>query len=89
MSIPRFAGWGAMGGGLLSLLFLVTALVAVGPQQLALAAVFVAFMTLLGTGSAAGSLALARRTDDGVGEAGSVCEGAESHPAIAPPHHCR
>ena len=64
MSLPRFAGWGAMGGGLLSLLFLVTALVAVGPQQLALAAVFVAFMTLLGTGSAAGSLALARKAED-------------------------
>ncbi len=65
MSLPRFAGWGAMGGGLLSILWVVTLLVAVGAQPLALATAFVVLVTLLGAGSAAGTLALARKADDG------------------------
>ena len=64
MSLPRFAGWGAVGGGLLSTLFLATGWVTVGAQQLPLGTVFVVLVTLLGAGSAAGSLALARRADD-------------------------
>ncbi len=64
MSLPRFTVWGAMGGGLLSILWVVTLLVAVGAQPLALATAFVVLVTLLGAGSAAASLALARRADD-------------------------
>ncbi len=64
MSLPRFTVWGAMGGGLLSILYVVTLLVALGAQPLALAAAFVGLVTLLGAGSAAGSLALARMADD-------------------------
>ena len=52
MSLPRFAAWGAVGGLLISLL--------IGGGGLAV--IMAAFM-LLGAGSAAGSLALARRAD--------------------------
>ena len=64
MSLPRFARYGAVAGGLLSILALVTQLVAGGAQPAALAIGVVVFSTLLGAGSAAGSLALARRADD-------------------------
>ncbi len=63
MSLPRFTVWGAMGGGLLSILW-GTLMVTVGAQPLAFATAFVVLVTLLGAGSAAGSLALARRADD-------------------------
>ena len=52
MSLPRFATWGAVGGLLMSLL--------IGGGGLPV--IMAAFM-LLGAGSAAGSLALARRAD--------------------------
>ncbi len=52
MSLPRFAGWGAVGGLLLSVLF--------GPETLVTASI----ATLLGAGCAAGSLTLARRADE-------------------------
>ena len=52
MSLPRFAAWGAVGGLLMSLL--------IGGGGLP---VIMAAFTLLGAGSAAGSLALARRAD--------------------------
>ena len=52
MSLPRFAAWGAVGGLLMSLL--------IGGGGLPV--IMAAFM-LLGAGSAAGSLALARRAD--------------------------
>jgi len=59
MSLPRFAFWGAFGGLLLSMfLFFLgggVSLDALGTYSV---------MTLLGAGSAAGSLALARRADD-------------------------
>ena len=61
MSLPRFASWGAVGGGFFSIAYMVT--VGVGPP-LALVTAFVVFLTLMGAGSAAGSLTLARRADD-------------------------
>lgn len=64
MSLPRFAGWGAVGGFLLAAVFVVAValteditflsnLVALGPV-----------FALAGAGSAAGSLAIARRAED-------------------------
>jgi hypothetical protein len=65
MSLPRFAGWGAVGGLLLSVGFV--ALVALFAEG----AVFLRNLTFLapifaaaGAGSAAGSLALARRASE-------------------------
>ncbi len=52
MSLPRFAAWGAAGGLLLSVLF--------GPETL----VTLSIGTLLGAGSAAGSMVLVRRADE-------------------------
>lgn len=58
MSLPRFAGWGALGGLLLSgILVLATGL---GGEFLVLGPVF----ALAGAGSAAGTLALARRAQE-------------------------
>lgn len=59
MSIPRFAGWGAVGGLLLSAVFSWAA--GLGGESLMLGLVF----ALAGAGSAAGTLALARRADEG------------------------
>jgi len=56
MSLPRFAGWGAAGGLLVSLFFEMST----GGSNVMVGSV----ITLLGAGSAAGSLALARRADD-------------------------
>ncbi len=72
MSLPRFAGWGAVGGLLLSGIFAWAA--GLGGEFLVLGPVF----ALAGAGCAAGTLALARRAqqpelldaDAGVGEAG-------------------
>ncbi len=58
MSLWRFAGWGALGGLLVPMLLL-GGFWSEGPEWL-----FVGVYTLLGAGSAAGSLALARRADD-------------------------
>ena len=58
MSVWRFGGWGALGGLLLPMLVLG------GPAGLAGEGLFVGLVTVLGAGSAAGSLALARRADD-------------------------
>ena len=59
MSLPRFAAWGAVGGLLLSGLLLSSS------WPLAFVDVVIAgVVTLLSAGSAAGSLALARRADD-------------------------
>lgn len=61
MSIPRFAAWGAVGGLLLSGLFIpVAALLGNVVQFMILGPVF----ALAGAVSAAGSLALARRAED-------------------------
>ena len=61
MSLPRFAGWGAVGGLLMMALVL-----AVSASAVTLPFVLVAGVVgaLMGAGSAAGSLALARRADD-------------------------
>ncbi len=59
MSLPRFAFWGALGGLLLSMLFF---LLGGGVSLDSLGTYSVT--TLLGAGSAAGSLALARMADD-------------------------
>ena len=72
MSLPRFAGWGAVAGLLLSGIFALAA--GLGGEFLVLGPVF----ALSGAGSAAGSLALARMAEDrelldasaDVGEAG-------------------
>jgi len=68
LSLPRFAAWGALGGLLLGVIALTGAL---GPVPLVLGRVMgpmdflvAGVATLLGAGSAAGSLALARRADD-------------------------
>ena len=59
LSILRFVGWGALGGFLLStpLMFLQGGSVLIGLANGAI-------LALLGAGSAAGSLGLARRADD-------------------------
>ena len=61
MSLSRFAGWGAVGGLLMMALVL-----AVSASAVTLPFVLVAGVVgaLMGAGSAAGSLALARRADD-------------------------
>ncbi|MGD2069136.1 MAG: hypothetical protein PVI57_10725 [Gemmatimonadota bacterium] len=61
MSISRFAGWGAVGGLLLSVIFALVAVLAgdATPDLLVLGAVF----ALSGAASAAGSLAIARRAE--------------------------
>ncbi len=59
MSLPRFAFWGALGGLLLSMLMFPTG------EGFSLANVIgTGVVTLMGAGSAAGSLALARRAHD-------------------------
>ena len=60
MSLPRFAAWGAAGGLLLSALMLTI----IGPTYTGYRVILTSVMTLMAAGSAAGSLALARRADD-------------------------
>ena len=60
MSLPRFAAWGAAGGLLLSVFLMVTD----GTLVWLADATTIGVMTMIGAGSAAGSLALARRADD-------------------------
>ena len=62
MSLPRFAGWGAVGGLGLSVLMLTTGNGAGG--SIVVGVIMTSVATLLGAGSAAGSLALARKADD-------------------------
>jgi hypothetical protein len=73
MSLPRFAGWGAVGGLVLAVIFvLLVSLTGENLEILVLGPVF----AVAGAGSAAGSLALARMSEDrqlphdGVAEAG-------------------
>ena len=62
LSLPRFVAWGALGGLLLGVLAVTAGIL--GPGLTILDAVIAGVSTLLGAGSAAGSLALARRADD-------------------------
>lgn len=62
LSLPRFAGWGAVGGLALGAVAVMAGLWGAGLGPLGAAMTGAA--ALLGAGSAAGSLALARRTND-------------------------
>ena len=65
MSLPRFAGWGAVGGLLLSAVFVsAVALVAEGPAFFGNLVVLGPVFAVAGAGCAAGSLALARTAED-------------------------
>jgi uncharacterized membrane protein YcaP (DUF421 family) len=61
LTVPRFLGWGALGGVLLSALLLLSN----GVSQLSLAdLIALVTLPLLGAGSAAGSLVIARSAED-------------------------
>ncbi|MFN0181273.1 MAG: hypothetical protein ACKVZ0_20900 [Gemmatimonadales bacterium] len=61
MSLPRFAGWGAVGGALLSVLFVSVVALAGDPALLEDLVFLGPIFAAAGAGSAAGSLALARK----------------------------
>lgn len=63
LKITRFAGWGALGGLLIGVGYAVVA-TTLYPEGDYLWGQYFAITTVLGAGSAAGSLALARVTDD-------------------------
>lgn len=65
MSLPRFAVWGATGGLLLSATFVVAVSLTGDPTFLKNLVVVGPVFALAGAASAAGSLALARRAQDG------------------------
>lgn len=64
MSLPRFAGWGAAGGLLLTVGFVSVAALVGDSTPLRNLEVLVPVFTLAGAGSAAGVLALARRAEE-------------------------
>jgi len=66
MSLPRFAGWGAAGGFLLSAIFVVVVALSEDPAFLGNLVVLGPVFAVAGAGSAAGALALARRAEDRV-----------------------
>ncbi len=80
MSLPRFAAWGAVGGLLLATLWL-TLTGGVPPLREILGTGLL--MTLMGAGSAGGSLALARRADPLLesGEDVGLLEGESPNPS--------
>ena len=63
MSLPRFAGWGAIGGLLLTGIFVSIAALLGNPTPLENLEVLIPVFTLAGAGSATGMLALARRAE--------------------------
>ncbi len=63
MSLPRFAGWGAVGGLVLSLLFVSAAALFGEMTPLRHLGVLGPVFAFAGAGSAAGSLALARKAE--------------------------
>ena len=65
MSLPRFTGWGAVGGILFSAVFVSAMTLAEGPAFLWNLVVLGPVFGVAGAGCAAGSLALARRAEDG------------------------
>ena len=64
MSLPRFAGWGAAGGFFLSATFVLAVALAGDPAFLWNLLFLGPVVAVAGAGSAAGSLALARRVED-------------------------
>lgn len=64
MSLPRFAGWGAVGGFLLSVVFVGLVALVEDPAFLENLLVLGPVFAVAGSGSAAGALALARRVED-------------------------
>jgi hypothetical protein len=64
MSLPRFAGWGAAGGLVLSAVFVVVVALAEDPAFLRNLVVLGPVFAVAGAGSAAGALALARRAEE-------------------------
>ena len=73
MSLPRFAGWGGAGGFLLYGAFAVAAVLVGEPAPLDHALLLGPVFAVAGAGSAAGSLALARRAEEPgrLGDAGT------------------
>jgi len=65
MSLPRFAGWGAAGGFVLSALFVSAVALVDDPSFLSNLAFLGPLFAVAGAASAAGSLALARKAEDG------------------------
>lgn len=64
MSLPRFAGWGAIGGFLLSAIFVSGVALVEDPSFMANLVFLGPIFAVAGAGSAAGALALARRGED-------------------------
>ncbi len=64
MSLPRFAGWGALGGFLLSAVFVTVVALMEDPSFLSNLPVLGSVFAAAGATTAAGSLALARRAED-------------------------
>jgi len=64
MSLPRFAGWGAVGGLLLSVMFVLAVALAEDATFIANLVFLGPVFAVAGAGSAAGSLALARMAED-------------------------
>jgi len=65
MSLPRFAGWGAVGGLLLSVMFVLAVAALAEGTTFILNLVFLGpLFAVAGAGSAAGSLALARMAEN-------------------------
>lgn len=64
LSLPRFAGWGAVGGLLMSVAFALVAALGGAATLLGHLAFVGPLFAVAGAGSAAGSLALARRAEE-------------------------
>jgi hypothetical protein len=64
LSLPRFAAWGAAGGFLLSAIFVLAVSLSGDPAFLRYLVLVGPLFAVAGAGSAAGSLALARRAQD-------------------------
>lgn len=64
MSLPRFAGWGGVGGALFSLVFVSLAALSEGPSFFGNLLVLGPVFAAAGAGCASGTLALARRARD-------------------------
>ncbi len=80
MSIPRFAGWGAAGGFLMSVLFVLAVALAGDSAFLSNLVLLGPIVALAGAGSAAGSLALARRAE----HSEPVGSGSGGEPTVEP-----